>query len=86
MKELGAGGEPAKGTAAASGTPLDVLRGENMRLREQLDSTREQLAGMRTQFDRLLTEARLNQSKLRRFDQIERQLIAAPSLTALVQT
>jgi diguanylate cyclase (GGDEF)-like protein len=84
MKELGTGGEPSEG-AGASGSPLDLLRGENMRLREQLDSAQEQLSGLRTQFDRLLSEARLNQAKLRRFDQIERQLIAAPSLTALVQ-
>lgn len=88
MKELGTGGEPGEGAgkvAGASGSPLDLLRGENMRLREQLDSAQEQLSGLRTQFDRLLSEARLNQAKLRRFDQIERQLIAAPSLTALVQ-
>jgi diguanylate cyclase (GGDEF)-like protein len=88
MKELGTGGEPSEGAggvAGASGSPLDLLRGENMRLREQLDSAQEQLSGLRTQFDRLLSEARLNQAKLRRFDQIERQLIAAPSLTALVQ-
>lgn len=88
MKELGTGGEPgedADGIAGASGSPLDQLRGENLRLREQLGSAQEQLSGMRTQFDRLLSEARLNQAKLRRFDQIERQLIAAPSLTALVQ-
>jgi two-component system cell cycle response regulator len=88
MKELGTGGAPgegAGGVAGASGSPLDLLRGENMRLREQLDSAQEQLSGLRTQFDRLLSEARLNQAKLRRFDQIERQLIAAPSLTALVQ-
>ncbi|EGI77504.1 GGDEF domain-containing protein [Hylemonella gracilis] len=92
MKELGTGGEPGKvastvagEVAGASGSPLDLLRGENARLREQLDSAQEQLSGLRTQFDRLLSEARLNQAKLRRFDQIERQLIAAPSLTALVQ-
>ncbi|QBK05924.1 sensor domain-containing diguanylate cyclase [Hylemonella gracilis] len=88
MKELGTGGEPGEGAgrvAGASGSPLDQLRGENMLLREQLGSAQEQLSGLRTQFDRLLSEARLNQAKLRRFDQIERQLIAAPSLTALVQ-
>ncbi|MFO6421392.1 diguanylate cyclase [Hylemonella sp. W303a] len=88
MKELGTGGEPgevAGKVAGASGSPLDLLRGENARLREQLDSAQDQLSGLRTQFDRLLSEARLNQAKLRRFDQIERQLIAAPSLTALVQ-
>lgn len=88
MKELGTGGEPggaAGKVAGASGSPLDQLRGENMMLREQLGSAQEQLSGLRTQFDRLLSEARLNQAKLRRFDQIERQLIAAPSLTALVQ-
>jgi two-component system cell cycle response regulator len=88
MNEVGTGGEPGQGAgkaAGASGSPLDLLRGENLRLREELDSTQAQLSSLRTQFDRLLTEARLNQGKLRRFDQIERQLIAAPSLTALVQ-
>lgn len=49
-----------------------LLQAENQRLRQQLDG--------------LLTEARLNQDKLRRFDRIERQVIAASSLAALLQT
>jgi GGDEF domain-containing protein len=51
---------------------VGLLQAENRRLREQLDA--------------LLAEARLNQDKLRRFDQLERKVIAAPSLAALVQT
>lgn len=46
------------------------LQAENRRLREQLD--------------RLMAEARLNQDKLRRFDQIERRIISASSLADLV--
>jgi len=49
-----------------------LLQAENRRLRQQLDS--------------LLGEARLNQEKLRRFDQLERQLLAAPTLAALIDT
>jgi diguanylate cyclase (GGDEF)-like protein len=49
-----------------------LLQSENRRLREQLDA--------------LIAEARLNQDKLRRFDQLERKVIGAPSLAALVQT
>lgn len=47
-----------------------LLQAENQRLRQQLES--------------LLNEARLNQDKMRRFDQLERQLVAAPTLAALI--
>ncbi len=50
---------------------LAVLRAENQRLRDQLDT--------------LLAEARLNQDKLRRFDELERALVAAPTLAALLE-
>ncbi len=49
-----------------------LLQAENRRLREQLDG--------------LIAEARLNQDKLRRFDQLERKVIGASSLVDLVQT
>lgn len=39
---------------------------------------------LRQQLEALLHEARLNEQKLRRFDQLERRLIAAPSLPALI--
>ena len=66
--------EDRAGTAAAASPRLSValLQAENRRLREQLDA--------------LIAEARLNQDKLRRFDQLERKVIGAPSLAALVQT
>lgn len=63
------------GAESRSASPrflVGLLQAENRRLREQLDA--------------LLAEARLNQDKLRRFDQLERKVIAAPSLVALVQT
>ena len=64
------------GNAEPSSAPprfsVAVLQAENRRLREQLDA--------------LMGEARLNQDKLRRFDQLERKVIGAPSLAALVQT
>ena len=47
-----------------------LLQAENQRLKQQLDA--------------LLHEARLNQDKLRRFDQLERLLIAAPTPAALL--
>jgi len=47
-----------------------LLRAENQRLKEQLEG--------------LLSEARVNQEKMRRFDQLERQLVAAPTLATLV--
>lgn len=49
---------------------LAVLQAENRRLREQLDT--------------LLAEARLNQDKLHRFDQLERALVAASTPAALL--
>ncbi len=51
---------------------LAALQAENQRLRAQLDA--------------MLREARLNQEKMHRFDQLERQVIAAPSLAALIDT
>jgi diguanylate cyclase (GGDEF)-like protein len=47
-----------------------LLQAENRRLKQQLES--------------LLAEARLNQDKLRRFDQLERRLIAAATPGALI--
>ena len=46
------------------------LQAENQRLRQQLDD--------------MLREARRNQDKLKRFDELERKVISAPSLAALV--
>ncbi|MCA3238331.1 MAG: DUF484 family protein [Curvibacter sp.] len=59
---------------ATHGARLSValLQAENLRLRERLDA--------------LIAEARLNENKLRRFDRLERQVIGAPSLMALVRT
>jgi diguanylate cyclase (GGDEF)-like protein len=56
----------------ASRLSVALLQAENQRLKQQLDS--------------LLHEARLNQDKLRRFDQLERRLVAAPTLAALIDT
>lgn len=56
----------------ASRLSVALLQAENQRLKRQLDS--------------LLHEARLNQDKLRRFDQLERRLVAAPTLAALIDT
>ena len=47
------------------------LQSENYTLRQQLEN--------------LLVEARRNEEKMRRFDQLERQLIGAGSLTELVR-
>jgi diguanylate cyclase (GGDEF)-like protein len=60
----------SEGPQGSGRLSLAVLQAENQRLRQQLDG--------------LLHEARLNQDKLRRFDQLERQLIAAPTLAALI--
>jgi two-component system cell cycle response regulator len=57
---------------ASSRFSVALLQAENQRLREQLDA--------------LMAEARLNQDKLRRFDQLERKVIGASSLADLVQT
>lgn len=51
---------------------LALLQAENQRLRAQLDA--------------MLNEARLNQEKMRRFDLLERKVIAAVSLAELVRT
>jgi len=53
------------------GNTLASLQAENLRLRQQLDD--------------LLREARRNQATQSRFDVLERKVIAAPSLAALVQ-
>ncbi len=58
--------------AAGSALRLATLQAENQRLRAQLDA--------------MLREARLNQDKMRRFDELERRVIAAPSLAALINT
>ena len=64
--------EPSLAAAPpAARLSVALLQAENQRLREQLDA--------------MLHEARQNQDKLRRFDQIERKLIAAPSLAALLE-
>lgn len=65
------------GSAAALGAAsprlsVALLQAENRRLREQLDD--------------LVAEARLNQDKLRRFDQLERKVIGASSLAELLNT
>ncbi|HEX5394196.1 MAG TPA: DUF484 family protein [Rhodocyclaceae bacterium] len=49
----------------------DLLRAENLTLRSQLES--------------LLSEARQNEQKMRRFDRIEQRLIASSSLAELIQ-
>lgn len=49
-----------------------LLQAENQRLRARLDA--------------VMHEARLNQDKMRRFDLLERKVIGADSLTALVRT
>ncbi len=59
-------------SAAGSALGLAALQAENQRLRTQLDA--------------MLREARLNQEKMRRFDELERRVIAAPSLAALIDT
>ncbi|MDP1654623.1 MAG: DUF484 family protein [Hylemonella sp.] len=51
---------------------LAVLQAENQRLRNRLEA--------------MLNEARLNQEKMRRFDQLERKVIGAASLAALIDT
>lgn len=72
---------PAADTPAAgaqspplSGGRLSValLQAENQRLRTQLDT--------------VMREARLNQAKMRRFDWLERKVIDAASLAALIET
>lgn len=52
---------------------------------EQLAQLSLENRQLRRQLDSLLLEARQNQEKMRRFDALERSLIAAPSLNALVQ-
>jgi two-component system, cell cycle response regulator len=59
-------------TSPGSHLSVAVLQAENQRLRAQLDA--------------MMREARLNQEKMRRFDQLERQVIGASSLAALIDT
>jgi diguanylate cyclase (GGDEF)-like protein len=71
--ESGSGADaPQTTTGSPARLSVAVLQAENRRLREQLDA--------------LIAEARLNQDKLRRFDQLERKVIGASSLADLVQT
>lgn len=72
MKESGKGGTVPDTATASPRFSVALLQTENRRLREQLDA--------------LMAEARLNQDKLRRFDQLERKVIGASSLADLVQT
>lgn len=61
-----------RSTDDGSRLSLATLQAENQRLRAQLEA--------------MLREARLNEEKMRRFDQLERRVIAAPSLAALIDT
>lgn len=72
MNESGKGGTVPDTAAASPRLSVALLQAANRRLREQLDA--------------LVAEARLNQDKLRRFDQLERKVIGASSLVELVQT
>jgi len=70
--ETGSGATAPDTTGGPARLSVALLQAENRRLREQLDG--------------LIAEARLNQDKLRRFDQLERKVIGASSLVDLVQT
>ncbi|MCZ8294191.1 MAG: sensor domain-containing diguanylate cyclase [Hylemonella sp.] len=70
--ETGSGARTPDTTGGPARLSVALLQAENRRLREQLDG--------------LIGEARLNQDKLRRFDQLERKVIGAASLVDLVQT
>lgn len=72
MNQHATGSGAAVPPAAPPSPRLSValLQAENRRLKQQLES--------------LLAEARLNQDKLRRFDQLERRLIAAATPAALI--
>ncbi len=69
--QTGRGQRAPETQAAPARLSVSLLQAENQRLRAQLDE--------------LMAEARLNQDKLRRFDRLERQLIAAASLAELLQ-
>lgn len=63
----------SRGTDRTGGRlSLAMLQAENQRLRAQLEA--------------MLSEARLNQEKMRRFDQLERQVIGAACLAELIRT
>ncbi|MDP3699724.1 MAG: sensor domain-containing diguanylate cyclase [Hylemonella sp.] len=68
----GSGAHAPDTTGAPARLSVALLQAENRRLREQLDG--------------LIAEARLNQDKLRRFDQLERKVIGAASLAELLRT
>lgn len=59
-------------TSPGSHLSVAVLQAENQRLRAQLDA--------------MMREARLNQEKMRRFDQLERKVIGADCLAELIRT
>ncbi len=70
--ETGSGATAPDTKGGPARLSVALLQAENRRLRTQLDG--------------LMAEARLNQDKLRRFDQLERKAIGAASLAELVQT
>ncbi|KRI00168.1 diguanylate cyclase [Curvibacter sp. PAE-UM] len=70
--ETGSGATAPDTTGGPARLSVALLQAENRRLREQLDG--------------LIAEARLNQDKLRRFDQLERKVIGAASLAGLLDT
>jgi len=72
QNESGSGATAPDTAGRPARLSLALLQAENRRLREQLDT--------------LIAEARLNQDKLRRFDQLERKVIGAASLAQLLDT
>ncbi len=72
MNESGSGAVAPDVPSPSPRLSVALLLAENRRLQAQLDT--------------LMTEARLNQDKLRRFDQLERKVIGAASLAELVAT
>ncbi len=64
--------EPQSDGRPAGRLSVALLQAENLRLRAQLDA--------------MMREARLNETKMRRFDLLERKVIGAASFAALVQT
>lgn len=64
--------EPRVHPSSGGRLSVALLQAENQRLRTQLDT--------------VMREARLNQAKMRRFDWLERKVIGAASLAALIET